>query len=282
MGRLEGKVAFITGAARGQGRSHATLLAAEGADIVAIDACRDFGTVPYPLATEDDLAQTAKEVESLGRRIIAEKVDVRDLPAMRDVAQKGLSELGSIDIVVANAGVGSTGSVLELGEQQWQELIDINLTGVWKTLVATVPAMLNGGRGGSVILVSSAAGLTGLPNMGHYSAAKHGVVGLMRTLSIELAPHAIRVNSINPTTVDTPMIGNQAIYELFTGVEGATREQAMPAFKSVNAMPIPFVDPVDVSNGVLYLASDEARYVTGTTLLVDAGATHAAKIPHQS
>jgi SDR family mycofactocin-dependent oxidoreductase len=280
MGRVQGKVALITGAARGQGRSHAIRLAEEGADIIAVDICADIPTVTYPLATEADLAETVKLVEQFDRRALGRKADVRDLAALEAVVAEAMAEFGRIDVVVANAGYASMNPLLEVTEQQWDDTIGTLLTGVWKTVRAAVPQMVERGEGGSVILISSAAGLAGYANIGHYTAAKHGVVGLMRALSVEMAPHMIRVNSVHPTTVDTPMVQNPATYELFTGRADITREEAMSAFMPVNALPVPWVEPRDISNAVLYLASDEARYVTGTTMQVDAGANNAVKLPH--
>jgi (+)-trans-carveol dehydrogenase/(-)-trans-carveol dehydrogenase len=274
MGRVEGKVAFITGAARGQGRSHAIRLAQEGADIIAIDICEDVAGVPYPGATADDLAQTVKAVEALDRRIIASQADVRDLSAVQAAVDDGVAQLGRLDIVSANAGI-STGPHLshELSEQLWQNMLAINLTGVWHTTKATTQHLIDGGRGGSIILTSSAAGLQAYPNVAQYVSAKHGVVGLMRTLALELAPHFIRVNSIHPTQVDTDMIMNEASYKLFRpDLEHPTRADFAPASQALNALPIPWVEPIDISNAVLFLASDEARYITGVTLPVDAGA----------
>jgi (+)-trans-carveol dehydrogenase len=282
VGRVEGKVAFITGAARGQGRAHAVRLAEEGADIVAVDLCQDIETTPYPGATEADLQETVKEVEALDRRIVAQQADVRDLGALQRAVDEGLSQFGHIDVVCANAGIGSYAPALELTEETWQDVVDINLTGVWKTVRAAAPSMVESGRGGSIVLISSTAGLIAFPNLAHYTAAKHGVVGLMRALAVELAPHMIRVNSVHPTTVDTPMIQNPAIYELFTGQQGIGREEAEEAFKPLNALPIPWVETIDISNAVLYLASDESRYVTGTTMVIDAGARAPYKIPHQA
>ncbi|RZT84500.1 SDR family mycofactocin-dependent oxidoreductase [Pseudonocardia sediminis] len=280
MGRVEGKVALITGAARGQGRSHAVRLAQEGADIIAVDMCADAKTVPYALGTRDDLAETARLVEELDRRVLTRVADVRDLGALESAVADGVTEFGHLDIVSANAGIGSFAPAWELSEETWQEMIDINLTGVWKTTKAAIPQMISQGTGGSIVLTSSAAGLVAYGNLAHYTSAKHGVVGLMRVLAVELAQYGIRVNTVNPTTVDTDMLGNQAIYSLFTGDENATREQAMEAFKGLNAMPVPWVEPVDVSNAVLYLASDEARYVTGSTHVVDAGGTQPYRFPH--
>jgi (+)-trans-carveol dehydrogenase len=272
MGRVEGKVAFITGAGRGQGRAHALRLAEEGADIIAVDVCRQLETVPYAMATPEDLAETAKLVEDLDRRIVVREADVRDSSQLADVVREGVAELGRLDIVVANAGIVSIGPSLELDEAVWQETIDVNLTGVWKTVKAAVPSIIEGGRGGSIILTSSAAGLRGFPNISHYVAAKHGVVGLMRALAQELAPHMIRVNTVNPTTVDTPMVMNDMFYGLVRpDVEQPGRDEMAEAFVGLNILPIPWVEAIDISNAVLWLASDEARYVTGVALPIDAG-----------
>jgi (+)-trans-carveol dehydrogenase len=272
MGRVEGKVAFVTGAARGQGRSHALRLAEEGADIIAIDVCRQLASVPYPMSTPDDLAETVKLVEDLDRRIVVREADVRDSAQLADVVAEGVAELGRLDIIVANAGIGSVAPALELEEDVWQEMIDVNLTGVWKTLKAAVPPMIEAGNGGSVIMTSSVAGLRGFPNLAHYVAAKHGVVGLMKTLAQELAPHMIRVNTVNPTTVDTPMVMNDMFYTLVRpDLEQPGREDMGEAFTGLNILPVPWVETIDISNAVLWLASDEARYVTGLALPVDAG-----------
>jgi SDR family mycofactocin-dependent oxidoreductase len=273
-GRVEGKVALITGAARGQGRSHAVRLAEEGADIIALDVCEDIETSVIPLASDDDLAETAKLVEDLDRRIMTRKADVRDLAGLESVVQEGVSEFGRLDIVSANAGIAGFGPAHELTEQQWEEMLAVNITGVWKTCRAVVPAMIEAGNGGSIILTSSTAGLVGLANTAHYTAAKHGVVGLMRTLANELAPHMIRVNSVHPTTVATDMIHNEAVYDLFRpDLEHPTLDDAKDAFLTLNMLPIPWVEARDISNAVLWLASDEARYVTGVTLPIDAGST---------
>jgi len=272
MGRMDGKVALITGAARGQGRSHALRLAEEGAEIIAVDLCRPVETAPYELATADDLAETAKLVEELDRRIVAREADVRDLAQLQAVVQEGVSEFGHIDVVCANAGIAGAAPTLEMDENVWQEMIDINLTGVWKTIRAAVAPMVERRQGGAVIITSSVAGLVGFPNLSHYSAAKHGVVGLMRVLVQELAPYMIRVNTVNPTTVDTPMVNNDAIFRLFRpDLENPTRDDAAEALVGLNALPIPWVEARDVSNAVLWLASDEARYITGVALPVDAG-----------
>lgn len=274
MGRVEGKVAFITGAARGQGRSHAIRLAQEGADIIAIDACEDQPDIPYAGATEEDLAETVRQVEALDRRIIATKADVRDFAALKAAVDDGVAQLGRLDIVSANAGIGVTPRNAEdIPDHVFMDMIDVNLTGVWRTAKAAIPHIRAGGLGGSIILTSSAAGLQAYGNAAAYVSAKHGVVGLMRTLALELAPDMIRVNSIHPTQVDTPMIMNEATFRLFRpDLEHPTREDFAPASQSMNALPIPWVEAVDISNAVLFLASDEARYVTGVTFPVDAGA----------
>jgi SDR family mycofactocin-dependent oxidoreductase len=271
-GRVAGKVAFITGAARGQGRSHAVRLAQEGADIIAVDVCADMPGMPYPGATEADLAETAKQVEALDRRIVAARADVRDYGALKAALDDGVAQLGRLDIVSANAGIGSSPhAAQDLAESTWQDMIDVNLTGVWHTAKAAIPHLIAAG-GGALVLTSSAAGLQAYPGVGHYVSAKHGVVGLMRTLALELAPHSIRVNSIHPTQVDTIMIQNEATWRLFRpDLEHPTRADFEPASQEMNALPIPWVDPVDISNALLFLASDEARYITGVPLPVDAG-----------
>jgi len=272
-GRVAGKVAFVTGAARGQGRSHAIRLAAEGADIIAVDLCGQVATVPYAMATPDDLNETVKEIEALDRRIVATQADVRDFGAVKAALDEGVAQLGRLDIVAANAGIFSFGTLEELDDTTWQDMIDVNLTGVWHTAKAAIPHLRAAG-GGSIILTSSTAGLMAIPNIGHYTSAKHGVVGLMRTLALELAPDFIRVNSVHPTTVNTDMIQNSATYELFASdlpEAERTKEVVGARFAELNALPIPWVEPLDISNAVLWLASDESRYVTGITLPIDAG-----------
>lgn len=274
MGRVEGKVAFITGIARGQGRSHALRLAEEGASIVGIDACEDVATVGYGLATEDDLAETVKLVEERDRRIIARKADVRRLDQIQAVVDEGLSEFGKIDVVCANAGIVSYAPAWEYTAEAWQTILDVNLTGVWHTIKAIVPSMLERGGGGSIILTSSAAGIKGFPNTAAYTVSKHGVIGLMRTLAAELAPHFIRVNALCPTNVKTGMIENDEIYKLFMPDEPEpSLDKAMAIFKQMNMIPVGWVEAVDISNVVLFLASDESRYLTSVALPVDAGAT---------
>jgi (+)-trans-carveol dehydrogenase len=272
MARLDGKVAFITGAARGQGRSHAVRLAEEGADIIAVDIASQIDTVPFAVATPEDLAQTVKEVEALDRRIVAVHADVRDYEALKAALDDGVAQLGRLDIVAANAGIVSFGTLDELPEQTWQDMIDVNLTGVWHTAKAAIPHLRAAG-GGSIVITSSVAGLKGSANTGHYVAAKHGVVGLMRSLAIELAADMIRVNTVHPGSVDTEMIQNQATYHLFLPDHPGdiTRDEFLAAARPLQALPIPWLEAVDISNAVLFLASDEARYVTGVALPVDAG-----------
>jgi SDR family mycofactocin-dependent oxidoreductase len=275
-GRVEGKVAFITGAARGQGRSHAIRLAQEGADIIAVDLCESIESVTpyYAGATEDDLAETVREVEALDRRIVATKADVRDYDAVKAALDDGVAQLGHLDIVSANAGIFEFGNQShEVSDREWSDVLDVNLKGVWHTTKAATPHLIASG-GGSIIITSSTAGIKGTPNVAAYTASKHAVVGLMRTLALELGAHNVRVNTVHPTAVDTDMILNEATYRLMApGSEHPTREQAAEVFTTVHALPIPWVNAVDISNAVLFLGSDEARYVTGTELKVDAGYT---------
>jgi len=273
-GRVEGKVAFITGAAHGQGRSHAVRLAQEGADIIAIDVCkRIVENSPIPPATPEDLAETADLVKGLNRRIFTAEVDVRDFDAMKAAVDAGVEQLGRLDIIVANAGIGNGGDTLDqCSEHDWQEMIDVNLSGVWKTVKAGVPHLIKGGNGGSIILTSSVGGLKAYPHCGNYVAAKHGVVGLMRSFAVELGQHNIRVNSVHPTHVSTGMIMNEGTWKLFRpDLENPGPDDMAPICQMFHTLPVPWVDAVDISNAVLFFASDEARYVTGVTLPVDAG-----------
>jgi SDR family mycofactocin-dependent oxidoreductase len=274
MGKLDGKVAFITGAARGQGRSHALRLAQEGADIIAVDICAQVDSVGYPLATPEDLAETVRQVEALDRRIVASQADVRDSSALKQAVDEGVAQLGRLDIVLANAGIASFGPVGDLTDELWDDMIDINLTGVFKTVRAALPHLRAHGEGGAIVITSSTAGIKGMGNLAHYVSAKHGVVGLMKTLANELAPEMIRVNSVHPTAVDTDMIHNDQTYGLFMPDRPAsevTRDEVGEIFQALNALPIRWVDPVDISNAILFLVSDDARYVTGVQLPVDAG-----------
>jgi len=266
MGRFDDKVAFITGVARGQGRSHAVRLAQEGADIIGVDICRQLDAVGYPLSTTEDLEQTVKEVEALGRRIVAREADVRDFAALQAVYDEGAAELGPVDIVLANAGIGPGG--LASPEQQWDEVVGVNLTGVWNTGRVAIPSMVERNQGGAIVLTSSTGGLIGpgidAPGMLAYTASKHGVIGLMRSWANYLAPYMIRVNAIAPTTVRTPMAGGGNVAQI---IEHAPQL----AGALLNAMPVEAVDPEDVTNAIVWLVSEEARYITGTVVPVDAG-----------
>ena len=268
-GKLEGKVAFITGAARGQGRSHAIRLAEEGADIIAVDICAQIASVAYPMATPADLAETVKAVEALDRRIVARQADVRDEAGLRAAFEAGVAELGPVDIVLANAGIAPMTLNEEL-HRAWQDVIDVNLTGVFNTVEIAIPSMIKRGAGGAIVLTSSTAGITGIggPSRGGlgYTASKHGVVGLMRSYANSLAPHRIRVNTVHPTGVNTPMIVND-IMQAWLDADPSVGE-AMS-----NALPVGMIEPVDVSNAIVWLVSDDGRYITGVALPVDAGFT---------
>ncbi|BBZ44219.1 mycofactocin-coupled SDR family oxidoreductase [Mycobacterium parmense] len=273
-GRVEGKVAFITGAARGQGRSHAVRLAEEGADIIAIDICGPVDNMAYPHSTPEDLAETAGLVKNLGRRIVTAQVDVRDYDGLKAAVDNGVEELGRLDIVVANAGIGTFGNKLhKIREEIWQDMIDVNLSGVWHTVKAGVPHILAGERGGSIVLTGSVGSHKAMAYTGHYIAAKHGVIGLMRAFAVELGQHNIRVNSVHPSQVNTPMTMNDVTFKLFRpDLENPGPEDFAPFSQMTHMMPVPWVEARDISNAVLFLASDESRYVTGVSLPVDAGA----------
>ncbi|MFC8525794.1 mycofactocin-coupled SDR family oxidoreductase [Nocardia sp. NPDC057227] len=267
MGKLDGKVAFITGAARGQGRSHAVRLAQEGADVIAVDICAQLDSVRYPMGTADELAETARLVAATGRRVSVHRADVRDVGALRGAYRAGVEELGPVDIVLANAGIGAGGAAVA-EEQEWDEVVGVNLTGVWNTGRVAIPDMVERGAGGSIVLTSSTGGLigVGIPAAGFlgYTAAKHGVIGLMRSWANYLAPHNIRVNSIAPTAVRTPMAAD--------GDLRAVLERSPQLAQALtNAMPVDLVEPLDVSNAIAWLVSEDARYVTGTVVPVDAG-----------
>ena len=273
-GRLEGKVAFITGAARGQGRAHAVRMAQEGADIIAVDICKKIDTVELiPASTPEDLAETADLVKAHDRRIVTAEVDVRDYDALKAALDSGVEQLGHLDVIVANAGIGNGGQTLDkTSEADWTAMIDINLGGVWKTVKAGVPHLQAGGRGGSIILTSSVGGLKAYPHTGHYVAAKHGVVGLMRTFAIELGAQNIRVNSVHPTNVNTPLFMNEGTMRLFRpDLENPGPDDMKVIGEMMHTLPIGWVEPEDIANAVLFLASDEARFITGVTLPVDGG-----------
>lgn len=269
MGKLDGKVAFITGVARGQGRSHAVRLAEEGADIIGVDICTQIDTVPYPMATPEDLQETARLVEKTGRRMFARQADVRDLDELRSAFEAGFSELGACQIVVANAGIMPLGSFGDRAPRAWRDAIDVILTGTWNTLHVSTGQMIDAKQGGSIIIISSSAGLRGQTDgsggWDGYTAAKHGLVGLMRTYAWFLGPHSIRVNTIHPSGVPTEMTVNQAFADY------AANNPPEHMLRLGNAMPNQWIEPEDISNAVAFLASDEGRYVSGVTLSVDAG-----------
>ena len=271
MKRLEGKVALVTGAARGQGRAHATTLAREGADIIALDISEQIDTVQFPLATAEDLAETVAQVERMDRRILAEDVDVRSQKDMDAIVAKGLAEFGQIDIVIANAGIWSIRPFWELTDAEWQDTIDVNLTGVWRTVKAVTPHMIER-RSGSIVMTGSTNAVMPGYEYAHYTASKHGVLGLMKTVALELAQYDIRCNAVCPGTTDSPMINNKMMYDMISGREGGTREdmlagaRAYHALGSVDALP-----PQAIADAALWLASDESAYVTGVTVPVDAG-----------
>jgi SDR family mycofactocin-dependent oxidoreductase len=273
MGLVNGKVAFITGAARGQGRSHAVRLAEEGADVIAVDLADQIATVPYPMATPEDLEETARLVEKTGRRCVAIQADVRDIKALAAAADRGAEELGGIDIVLANAGIlpfAFQAESLDEAAASWGDAVGVMLTGVYNTLRVTQERLVAQGRGGSVVITSSTAGLIGSPGesggLAGYTAAKHGVVGLMRGYAKLLGPHSIRVNTVHPTAVSTPMIVNEA-FGAFVGGSKSMSEL------TTRVLPVNMIDAGDVTDAVLWLVSDAAKYVTGVTLPVDAGVT---------
>jgi SDR family mycofactocin-dependent oxidoreductase len=265
MGRLEGRVAFITGAARGQGRAHAVRLASEGADIIAVDICDRVASIKTRPASFEDLQETVRRVEKEGRRIVAKKADVRDLEGLQAAFDEGLEELGRVDIVVANAGVLNAAWSWEMTPQQWQDVIDVNLTGVFNTAKVAIPTLIRQGQGGSVIITSSVAGVYGQPFTASYTAAKHGAVGLAKCLANELAEYSIRVNTIHPSGVNTEMYQEP---DLFPMVESKA-ETLGPVF--MNALPVEMIEPEEVSGAVAFLASDDSRYMTGGQLRVDCG-----------
>jgi (+)-trans-carveol dehydrogenase len=271
--RYEGKVVFITGVARGQGRNHAVRFAQEGARISGIDICHDLEHAPYPLATEEDLAETVRRVEAAGGAMHAEVADVRDYRAVREAAKAGIEKFGRLDVILANAGTYAPLPVQFVSSDSWDETIDINLSGVFHAVKAGIRQLVEQNEGGAIVLTSSTAGLKGFYGAPAYNAAKHGVVGFMRSLALELAPNQIRVNSVHPTSVYTPMIINDVFPKLVRlDLEDPGEEEAGEFLRTMQPMDIPWIDPDDVSNAILWLCSEEARYVTGVTLPVDAGA----------
>lgn len=273
MSRMQGRVALITGAARGQGRAFAVRLASEGADIVALDVLADNNSLSYGLATEDDMEETRKLVEATGRHIVTRRADVRSQTDLDAAVEAGLDRFGHLDTVCCNAGVsGHKVNAWELETEAFQGMLDVNVLGAQRTIKAAVPAIIAGERGGAIVFVNSTLGLKGIATLSAYTASKHALLGLARSLTIELAPHNIRVNSVSPTAVGTGLIFNEATWKTFRpDLESPTLEDAMEAFRGLHLLPVPWVDPEDVANAVLFLASDEARYITGVALPVDAG-----------
>src|SRR6476660_7081344 len=275
-GTLEGRVAFITGAARGQGRAHAVRLASEGADIIAIDICGPItDTVTYPMATSEDLAETVRLVEATARKVLAREVDIRDLAAQQQVVADGIEQFGRLDVVVANAGILSWGRMFEMSEEQWDTVIDVNLNGTWRTIRAAVPAMIEAGNGGSIIIVSSSAGTKATPGNGHYSASKHGVVALTNALAIELGEFGIRVNSIHPYSIETPMVEKKAMMDLFSKYPQYVHSFSPMPYHPVNhdgkTGLMEFMMPEEVSDVVAWLASDGSATISGSQIAVDRG-----------
>ncbi|WP_078288417.1 mycofactocin-coupled SDR family oxidoreductase [Mycobacterium sp. D16R24] len=264
---LSGKVAFVTGAARGQGRQHAVRLAQAGADIVAIDACAAVSEYAgYDAATPEDLKETARLVEAAGRKIIAEQADVRNGAALQSVVEEAVAQFGHIDILIANAGVLSWGRLWEMPDQQWEDIIDTNLTGTWKTVKAVVPTMITAGNGGSIVIVSSVSGLKGTPGNGAYVASKFGLTGLTKSLTIELAEYGIRVNSIHPYGVTTPMITGDAMMKLL-----AEHPNYLPSIAPMPLSPTKMLEPDEISDVVLWLAGDASGTLAGAQVPVDKG-----------
>ena len=272
MGQLDGQVAFITGIGRGQGRSHAVSLAREGADVIGLDLCAKLDSTAYAGTTEDDLRETFRLVEETGRSIVAEPGDVRDFAQVKAIFERGIEKFGHVDIVIPNAGICAGAKTWEISEDAWREMIDINLTGVWHTVKAAVPQMIEQKTGGSIVFIGSTEALKGAENISAYAASKHGVTGLMTSLARELGEHGISVNSVNPTCVDTDMINNPFVYGLFRpDLDQPTREDVVDSFAGTHILPVPWIEPSDVSKAILYLTSEAGRYVTATTLVVDAG-----------
>jgi len=272
-GRMEGRVVLVTGAARGMGRSHAVRLAQEGADIIGVDVCGPVPGGQAPVSSAEDLAETVAAVEELDRRMVSFQADVTDEDALSAAVSEGVAQLGRLDCAIANAGIGGVpNQVADMPVQDWRDVIEINLTGVFITAKVAVPHIRAHGEGGSILLISSALGLRGMQNVSAYAAAKHGVVGLMRSLAIELAPDRIRVNSIHPTNVATPLVLNENTFRLFRpDLEDPSEDDVREAFTGLNLLEVPWIEPIDISEAVLYLAADSGRYVTGSLHKVDAG-----------
>ena len=267
---------MITGAARGQGRAHADRLAADGADIIAIDVCNPVAeSITYPMPTSEDLAETVRQVEATGRKVLAREVDIRDLAAQQQVVADGVEQFGRLDIVVANAGVLSWGRIWEMSEEQWDTVVDVNLNGTWRTIRAAVPAMIEAGNGGSIVIVSSSAGLKATPGNAHYAASKHGLVALTNALALEAGEYGIRVNSIHPYSIDTPMIEKDAMMEIFSKYPTFLHSFAPMPFKPVARDGKPglqeFMTVEEVADVVAWLAGDSSMTISGSQIAVDRG-----------
>lgn len=273
MGKLDGKVVLISGAARGQGRAHAIAAAEEGADVIAFDVCAPVAAQGAPAASEADLDETRELVEKLRRRIVTATVDVRDHEAVTSFISSAVEEMGRLDVVIANAGINGPGvHVASTTIGQWRSVIDTNLTGAFSTISAALPTLIEAGRGGSIVLISSSLALRPAMSFGAYSASKHGMVGLMQTLAVELAEHSIRVNCVHPTGVNTDLLVNESTFRLFRpDLENPQIDDVMDSYRALNLLPVPWVEAEDVANMVMFLASDAARYVTGASFPLDAG-----------
>lgn len=271
MGRFDGKTVLITGGARGQGRSHALAFAKEGADIVVADIASQVDTVPYKMSTEDDLKETVAQVEALDQRCLAVTADARSTAALKETVDQAVGQFGRVDVLLVNHGLLSLSPVAEMSDQMWDDVIGSDLTGVFKTVRAVLPQMLSQ-KSGRIVVTSSMAGRTGLPTVAHYCAAKWGVIGFVKSVAREVAAEGITVNAVCPTNCNTDMIHNNAFYALFApGIDNPTREEVIPGFTSLNAVPVPWIEPIDISNTMLFLASPEARYITGEAIHVSAG-----------
>jgi SDR family mycofactocin-dependent oxidoreductase len=273
MGTLDGKVAFISGIARGQGRSHALRLAGEGADIIGVDICQDIGSMDYPNATPADLAETTKLIEQLDRRVITSEADVRDFDAVRHAIDSGVAELGRLDIVLSNAGIVRLHADTDYPEQLWQDIVGTNLTGGFHVVNAAVPHLIAGGRGGVIVFTGSTAGVRPVANPGvgplAYTASKWGLVGVCKQLAATLAEHSIRVNIVHPTGVASGMTMNAAMAELAEQAMAGGDANGMAAMQ--NALPVQILQPADISDAIAFLVSDQAKWITGVSLPVDAG-----------
>jgi len=272
-GRLTNKVALISGVARGQGRSHALRMVSEGASIIGFDGLCTYDTVPYKQATQEDLDETVRLIEEAGGKVYAGRADVRERGEIERVIREGTAGVGPVDIVVANAGIGiNSRPFWEVSQQEWDDVIGVCLTGVWNTVSAAVPSMIAAGNGGSVIITSSAAAIKAAPQLAAYIAAKTGVIGMMRSMASDLAPHRIRINCIAPTAVPTDFVLNDRLYQIFSpNSPEPNLEDAKKVMRGMHPLGEPWVEPQDVSAAVAYLASDEARYVTGIVLPIDLG-----------